>query len=155
MRSPISLALVAALSFGCSKTFIPNTTVEATDENKKVVDFCESYRHAMEERNAPKLVAMVSPRYHSRAVGTRDYVDYDRAKQTLTEDITRTNAIRFEVKYREILFGENDHVFVHYQSTQSWKATKSDGSEQWFHSVHDNELELVPEGETYKIIAGM
>ncbi len=61
--SSASLALVFALG-GCSKAYIPNTDVEDTGDNRKIVHFCEEYRHAVEDKNIGKLLALASPRYH-------------------------------------------------------------------------------------------
>ena len=40
----------------CSKTYIPNTDVEDSGDNRKVITFCESYRHALEEKNVGQLL---------------------------------------------------------------------------------------------------
>ena len=44
---------------------------------------------------------------------------------------------------------------VNYRYAASWKAKRADGTEDWQHRVNDNQLDLVPEGDGYKIIAGM
>ena len=151
---PITL-LVAAASAACSASLIPNTLVEDSTQNRKVVLFCEEYRHAVEDKNIGKLVSMASPQYHSRGTGTHDFVDFDRLKGTLTTDVPKTNAIRYEIKYQRVMFGENNHVLVYFRFAARWKAVKADGSEEWQHRVADNQIDLVPEGDSYKIIAGM
>ena len=45
----------AACAIACSKTYIPNTDVEDTGVNREVIEFCENYRHALEDRNVPQL----------------------------------------------------------------------------------------------------
>ena len=104
MRAIALIVTLGVAATGCGKTFIPNTDVEDNSDNRKVITFCEEYRHAMEDRNVGKLVAMVSPQYHSRQVGTHDYVDYDRLKLSLTDELTKTNAIRYEIKYQTVIF---------------------------------------------------
>src|SRR4051812_40767713 len=42
-----SLALAASAASGCTTHYIPNTDVEDNDDNRKVVGFCEKYRHAV------------------------------------------------------------------------------------------------------------
>ena len=64
-------------------------------------------------------------------------------------------AIRYEIKYQRVIFSEDNHVRVDYRYAASYKAKRADGSDDWEHRVKDNELELVPEGEGYKIISGM
>jgi hypothetical protein len=155
MRSVILALLVGATSAGCSTVYIPNTDVEDSTPNRKVIQFCEEYRHAMEEKNVGKLLAMAAPNYHSRGIGTHDYVDYDRLKETLLQDIPKTSAIRYEIKYQKVIYTESNHILVRYRFAASWKAAHPDGAPEWQHRVADNELDLVPEGEGYKIVAGM
>ena len=147
--------LIAAATTACSAALIPNTLVEDTTQNRKVVQFCEEYRHAVEDRNVGKLVSMASPQYHSRAAGTRDFVDFDRLKGSLVTDVPKTNAIRYEIKYQRVVFNEDNHVLVNLRYAASWKAVTVEGPEDWQHRVADNQLDLVPEGDSYKIIAGM
>ncbi len=155
MRAIVLSLLLGASAVGCSTVFIPNTEVEDTGQNRKVIQFCEEYRHAMEDKNIGKLVAMVSPAYHSRQIGTHDFVDYDRLKLSLTDEMPKTSAIRYEIKYQRVIFSEDNHVRVNYRYAASWKAAHTDGTVEWEHRVADNQLDLIPEGEGYKIIAGM
>ena len=73
------LAAPLALTAGCSKSYIPNTDVEDTSSNRKVVAFCEEYRHAVEEKDVGKLLSMASPRYFEDGGNTNpeDDIDFD------------------------------------------------------------------------------
>ena len=65
--SIVVLSLASAVSFGaagCSKSYIPNTDVEDSSENKKVIAFCEQYRHAVEDKDVGTLLKLASPRYY-------------------------------------------------------------------------------------------
>ena len=66
----------------------------------------------------------------------------------------KTAGIRYEIRYRKVTFNENARVYVDYTYAGSYKIPGAKGME-WRHTVADNRLELVPDGETYKIIAGM
>jgi hypothetical protein len=66
----------------------------------------------------------------------------------------KTTGIRYEIKYRKVTFNENTHVFVDYTYAASYRMPGVK-SEEWKHTVADNRLDLVPDGDTYKIIAGM
>ncbi len=154
--------IVAALGFllsalsGCGTTFIPNTSVEDTSDNRRVIQFCEVYRHAMEEKDVGKLLAIASPRYHDDA-GTPagdDDTDYDRLKAFLSDRFVKTSSIRYEIKYHQVVYAENSHVYVNYKFTASYRVPTTHG-EQWHHTVADNQLDLVSDGDTYKIMAGM
>ena len=150
------MAVLATTVLGCSTTLIPNTTVEDTSDNRKVVQFCELYRHAMEDKDVGKLLALASPRYHDDA-GTPsgdDDTDYDTLKAFLADRFQTTSDIRYEIKYHEVIFAENNHVYVNYKYTASYRVPTTHGN-QWHHTVADNQLDLVPDGDSYKIMAGM
>ena len=53
-----------------------------------------------------------------------------------------------------MIFAENSHVYVNYKYTASYRVPTSHGP-QWHHTVADNQLDLVPDGDSYKIMAGM
>lgn len=149
----LGLALVA---FGCSASNIPNTDVEDTSDNRKVIQFCEDYRHAVEDKNIGRLMSMVSPRYHEDGGNTidDDDMDVDGLKEYLTTTFVKTAGIRYEIRYRRVTFTETSKVYVDYTYAGSFKIAVPKGFE-WRHTVADNRLELIPDGETYKIIAGM
>lgn len=155
----LSFAVAFALSLaalGCSKTYIPNTDVEDTSENKKVVAFCEDYRHAVEDKDVGRLLKLASARYFEDGGNTNpeDDIDLDGLKDSLTGTFVKTTSIRYEIRYRKVTFGENKKVFVEYSYSASYRIPGLKG-EEWKHTVADNRLELVQEGDSYKITAGM
>jgi hypothetical protein len=159
MIRPSSFLLVLALfapAFGCAKTFIPNTDVEDLGENRKVVLFCEQYRHAVEDKNAALLLKMMSGAYFEDGGNTKseDDADYDRIREFLTGDFLQTAGIRYEIRYRRITFTETNHIYVDYTYAAAWKipGVKAD---EWHHKVSDNRLDLMRDHDSYKILAGM
>ncbi len=155
-----AVAVFASLSFGvvgCSKTFIPNTDVEDTSANRKIIAFCEDYRHAVEEKDVGRLLNMASPRYFEDGGNTNpeDDIDYEGLKEYLTSTFVKTQTIRYEIRYRKVDVGENKRVFVEYTYSASYRIPGTKGAEEWRHAVADNRLELLPEGDGYKILAGM
>jgi hypothetical protein len=149
----LALSLAALCASGCATTFIPNTDVADTESNRKVILFCEQYRHAVEEKNIAQLLKLASPNYHKRGA-TDDDVDYTTLKDFLTTTFQTTDAIRYEIRYRKVTFTESEHVYVDYTFAASYRMPGVK-KEEWKHSVADNRLDLVAEGEGYKIIAGM
>jgi hypothetical protein len=148
---------LAALTLpACSKTYIPNTDVEDTSENKRVVAFCEEYRHAVEDKDVGRLLKLASPRYFEDGGNTNaeDDIDYDGLKDYLMGTFVKTTSIRYEIRYRKVVFGENKKVFVEYSYSASYRIPGLKG-EEWKHTVADNRLELVPDGDSFKITAGM
>jgi hypothetical protein len=149
---------------GCSSTYIPNTDVPDTPENRDVIAFCETYRKAVERRDALAMLQMTSPAYYEDGGNpdASDDMDFVQFKKWLTgESINETgvsfqdaSAIRHEIRYRRVLRGE-ERIFVDYTYSASFKVPTSYG-EQWKRKVEDNRLELVlDESGELKVIAGM
>jgi hypothetical protein len=153
-RLALGALLLAATA--CSKTYIPNSDVEDTSENRKVVLFCEEYRHAVEDKNIGKLLTLASPRYHEDGGNTRgeDDIDYDGLKEYLAGVFMKTTGIRYEIKYRKVIFKEDRHILVDYTYAASYRLPGVK-QEEWRHTVADNRLEIVPDGDTFKILGGM
>ncbi|HEU4404906.1 MAG TPA: hypothetical protein VFS43_06400 [Polyangiaceae bacterium] len=154
-----ALTLLAALGpAGCATRYIPNTDVEDTDENREVVKFCERYRKALEEQNVGIILSLVSPRYYEDGgnVDPTDDLDYEGLREWLQGRFQDTRAIRYEIRYRRIQKGEQNRVNVIYTYSASYKIPGlKEQQDEWRHTVAENRLELVPEGSTFKIVAGM
>jgi hypothetical protein len=154
---PLALLGLTGLTLSaCSTTYIPNTDVEDTSDNRKIVLFCEEYRHAVEDKNVGQILKMTSPHYHEDGGNTRgeDDMDYDAFKQYLTTQFVKTTSLRYEIRYRRVSVTETKHVLVDYTYAASYKIPGVKG-EEWKHTVADNRLDLVQDGDTFKIIAGM
>lgn len=151
--APLALGLLAS---ACSKSTIPNTDVEDTSENRKVIAFCEEYRHAVEDKDVAKLVSMAHPRYFEDGGNTNpdDDIDFGGLKDYLTTTFGKTQAIRYEIRYKRVTPAENAHVYVDYTYAASYRLPGLKG-EEWRHTVADNRLELVRENDALKIVAGM
>lgn len=151
-------SLVLASSFGsmgCNKYYIPNTDVEDTDANREVIAFCEVYRRAIERKDIPALVELVSPQYYEDGgnVDASDDIDYAGVRDYLTDKFQDATAIRYEIRYRRVV-REEDYAFVDYTYSGSFRLPSAEG-EKWERTVEENRLELVFEDETFKIVAGM
>jgi hypothetical protein len=157
MKSLARLSFVGMLAVaGCATHYIPNTDVEDNDENRRVITFCEKYRHAVEERNVPLLLDMASPRYYEDGgnVDAADDIDYAGLREYLEGRFKDTLAIRYEIRYRRVKRSSENRILVEYTYTASYKIPGLKG-EEWRHTVQDNRLDLVPEQASFKILAGM
>src|SRR5262245_64554975 len=136
-------ALLVLTLAACATHYIPNTDVEDSDENRKVIAFCEKYRHAVEERNVPLLLSMASPRYFEDGgnVDAADDMDYAGLREYLEGRFKDTRAIRYEIRYRKVNRGPQNRITVDYTYTASYKIPGLKG-EEWRHTVADNRLEL-------------
>jgi hypothetical protein len=141
---------------GCARTFIPNTDVLDTGENREVIAFCEEYRHDMEDKKVGALIKKMSPGYFETGGNTKneDDADYEKIREFLTGDFIKTGGIRYEMRYRKITFTERNHIYVDYTFAAAWKIPGAK-IDEWHHKVADNRLDLVRDGETFKITRGM
>jgi hypothetical protein len=162
LRSPSLLLLratalaVALGAMACSRTRIPNTDVDDTGDNRQVIFFCERYRKDLEERNAGDLVEMMSPAYFETGGNTKstDDADFESIRDFLTGDFLKTSGVRYEIRYRRVTFTEQAHIYVDYTYAAAWKIPGAKADE-WHHRVADNRLDLVRDGESFKIVRGM
>lgn len=152
----LAVLVLGLCAVACSKVYIPNTDVEDTKVNRDIVLFCEQYRHALEDKNVGKILGMMSADYFEDGGNTKneDDADFDKIREFLTGDFLRTSGIRYEIRYRRITFTETNHILVDYTYNCAWKlpGVKQD---EWHHKVSDNRLELVRDGESFKISRGM
>lgn len=143
---------------GCSKSYIPNTDVPDTKENRKLVAFCEKYRKAVARQDIAVIMGMVSPDYYEDGgnVDAEDDLDYVGVKEYLEDRFQDARGIRYEIRYRAVS-KEAERIYVDYTFTSSWRIPIGAG-EEWQRKVDDNRLELVPTKDTndgYLIVAGL
>jgi hypothetical protein len=156
LLAPSFAIVLSLLSGACAREYIPNTDVEDNEFNRKVVDFCESYRHAVERRNVGMLLKLADQKYYEDGgtSDTSDDLDYAGLKEYLDGKFRDVKAIRYEVRYREVTRGRNDEVYVAFTYSASYKIPTAKG-DVWRRRVADNRLELLPDGEQFRIVAGM
>ena len=117
------LGLTAVSTAGCTTRYIPNTDVEDTDENRDVVKFCETYRRAIERKDIGLLLSLASPRYYEDGgnVDPADDLDYEGLREWLEGRFQDTRAIRYEIRYRRVVKGDQNKVHVVYTYSASYK----------------------------------
>jgi hypothetical protein len=152
----VAVALACAALAGCSHDYIPNTQVDDSDFNRQVIAFCEDYRHAVERRNTGELLKLADQKYYEDGgnVDTSDDLDFAGLKDYLEKRFKDTRAIRYEIFYRDVSFGRSNQVFVDYTYSASYKVPTEKG-DVWRRRVADNRLELVQDGEKFRILSGM
>ena len=157
---PASLRFLAALAAlalsACSHDYIPNTQVDDSDFNRQVIEFCEDYRRAVEKRSTAALLQLADAKYYEDGgnVDTSDDLDFAGLKEYLESRFRETRAIRYEIFYRDVSLGRSNQVFVDYTYSASYKVPTKKG-DVWRRRVADNRLELVRDGEKFRILSGM
>jgi ketosteroid isomerase-like protein len=98
------LAVAALAAAGCSPRRIPGTDIKETRETRAVYDAVQSYRQALEKRDAAAVLALVAPTYFDTA-GTPDPSDdLDRARleASLPQDLARAEGVKLDFTVRKI-----------------------------------------------------
>jgi len=96
----------------------------------QVIDYCEQYRHAVEQRNTARLLKMAHPSYFEDGgnVDASDDMNYDDLKKYLESQFNQTTAIRYEIHYRQVSEGRKNTVLVDYTYSASYKVPTSHGT---------------------------
>ena len=151
----LGVLALAATSMGCAEHYIPNTDVTDSDDNRKVVEFCEVYRKAVEHKDIPALLSMASPSYYEDGgnIDASDDIDYAGLKDYLSSKFDEATAIRYEIRYRRVTH-EDEKILVDFTYSGSFRVATREG-DKWNNTVEENRLELVRDGESYKILGGM
>jgi hypothetical protein len=154
-------ALVVALGLtltgvGCSREYLPNTDVEDTELNRKIVEFCEDYRKAVERKNIGLLLKLAHEKYYEdgATIDTSDDLDRVGLQGYLHTKFKDVKTIRYEIRYRDVSVGRNQEIYVDFTYSASYQVPTEKG-DVWRRTVADNRLALVTKGETFEIISGM
>jgi len=156
-RSLLPLFVLAVLpTLGCSHQYILNTDVDDTEFNRSVIEYCEGYRHAVEQRATARLLKMAHPSYYEDGgnVDASDDIDYEGLENYLNSEFNKTRAIRYEIHYRNVTEGRKNTVLVDFTYSASYKIPTQHG-DVWRRRVADNRMSLAREGEGFRILSGM
>lgn len=153
----VALLLASTASIGCATHYLPNTDVEDTGDNRKIIAFAEKYRRSVERGDITTLIKYASPAYYEDGgnVDASDDIDYAGLREYLTTRFRDARSIRYEIRYRRVTFGSDGRIFVDYTYSASYKIPGEGSQEVWRRKVDDNRLELIPNNDDYLIVAGM
>ena len=150
------LLIAAALSSGCAHiTLIPGTKVADTKANREIIEVCERYRRALEERDPVTLLALAHPNYYEDSgtpKGDDDY-GYDGLKEVLSKRLAALKTVRYNIEYRKIeITGRRANVDLRYDASFQLATEMGD---RWERKLNDKRIELENDGRRWLIIAGM
>ncbi|MBN2802999.1 MAG: hypothetical protein JXR91_07885 [Deltaproteobacteria bacterium] len=139
----------------CQKQYIPNTEIPDNNFNRDVINFCERYRHAVEDLNVGVLLNLASPRYfdNSGTVSGDDDVNKQHLEEILGERFKSIDEIRYEIKYRSV-FEDESAIIVQIIYTMSFQFT-IDGETRWHNYTGDKRINLERDGNSFLILSGM
>jgi hypothetical protein len=156
MRLALVLAMSLGFASGCA-TFavIPGTKVIDTKLNREILEVCEKYRRAMEDKDAPTLLALAHPSYYEDSgtpTGNDDY-GYSGLRDVLARRLGQLRTLRYNIEYRKIdVEGHHAKVDIRYDASYQLATEMGD---RWERKQNDKRLELENDGRRWLIIAGM
>jgi hypothetical protein len=141
---------------GCATVnVIPGTKVADTKANREILDVCERYRHAMEERDPVTLLSLAHPNYYEDSgtpKGEDDY-GYEGLKDVLSKRLGALRTLRYNIEYRKVSI-EGHHALVDIRYDASFQIATEMG-DRWERKQNDKRIELENDGKRWLIIAGM
>ena len=141
---------------GCATVnLIPGTKVPDTKANREILDVCERYRHAMEDRDAATLLALAHPNYYedSGTPGGSDDYGYEGLKEVLQKRLAQVKTLRYNIEYRRVqIQGHHAQVDIRYDASFQLATEMGD---RWERKQNDKRIELENDGKRWLIIAGM
>jgi hypothetical protein len=121
------LLLLAFATAACAPSLIPGTQVEDTRENRAVYQVIQTYREAMDRRDAAAVLALVAPDYFDTG-GTpapEDDVNRPLLEERLPQDLARLDAVKLDLGVRKIeVKGDRADVEIFYDG---WYRVKTPG----------------------------
>ena len=149
-------AVFVLLAFTACSQQIPNTSVDDTSANRRIVAFMETYRHALEKRDVAKILSMASERYLDTN-GTpkgEDDVDFEKLKVRLAE-LDQLKDARVEMRYRRISF-DGSMIYVELRYHAMFLLASPDGKESWKRAQPtDHRFVLEKDGDTLRFLSGL
>lgn len=104
LRMTKRLVLLALAAAGCTPSLIPGTGVEDTSDNRAVYQVVQTYREAMDRRDAAAVLALVAPDYFDTA-GTpapEDDVNHAILQERIPQDLGKVDAVKLDITVRKI-----------------------------------------------------
>lgn len=155
MRPIPTFAALALVSACATIAHISGTTVADTKVNREILEVCERYRHALEERDAGTLLAMAHPNYYEDSgtpKGDDDY-GYEGLKQVVSTRLAQVRSIRYSVEYRDIeVKGRHAQVDIRYDASFQ---IATDMGDRWERKQNDKRLEFEYDGHRWLFLSGM
>ena len=151
------LGVACALgTVGCvPPAYIPGTKVVDSKINRELVEVCEKYRHAVEDRDAETLLSMASRTYFedSGTPKAEDDYGYDGLKQVINNRLARLKSVRFNIDYRAVeVKGNRASIDIRYDASYQ---IDTDVGDRWERKQNDKRLELEWDGKQWLFVAGM
>ncbi|MFZ5469837.1 MAG: DUF4440 domain-containing protein [Myxococcota bacterium] len=153
-KTLLTVSLFALVAIGCTPRRIPGTDLEDTEETRAILDVMEKYRAAVEARDAPGVLALVSESFADNA-GTPaldDDRDFKRLREELPQDLSRVNDVRLEITVRKVEVSDTSARAI-YTYSSSFRMPGLVSKPQ--NDSEIKEMTFLRVGDTWKITSGI
>ena len=159
----VFLTLTALNPTACGPALIDDSSVVANDAeivdnsvNREIIAQIEEYRRALEDKDIASLRRLISSGYYENA-GTNHTTDDDYGYDGLTEvfELYAENVrqLRLSLEVRQIeVRGDRANVYLDYAYNMLYVV---EGQERWQVDRDINRVELVREGDQWRVLAGL
>jgi hypothetical protein len=141
---------------GCAPIrYIPGTRVPDSKVNRDVLQVCEKYRQALEDRDGDTLLTLASKNYFEDSgtpKGEDDY-GYDGLRQVINTRLGQLKSIRYNIDYRGMTV-QNNHASVDIRYDTSYQIATELG-DRWDRKQNEKRLELEFDGKKWLFVGGM
>src|SRR4051812_18028107 len=95
----LTVLLVGALLGGCTVRKIPGTEIDDTDDTRALLDVIETYRKAVETRNAQAILDLADETFHDDggSASPDDDLDYKTLFTVLPARLSKFDDIKLEL----------------------------------------------------------
>jgi len=99
----LSLLAVGAACLACAPRVLPGTEIKDTPETRAIATLLETYRQAMERRDAQAVLALAAPGYFDNSGTPEPNDDVDRAGlATRLDELSQITDLRFQLALRSV-----------------------------------------------------
>jgi len=167
----IAICAVGALCLlaSCATQNIKGTDIPDTPQNRAVLEVFFEYVSALKEKNADKLVALVSESYldHNGTDDAADDVDYGNIKMFVNSDAyQKIRSVNLFFIVKDLLLpegGDTAKILYYYEvrlKTERLAPPEEASSinspeEKWLKEAEVNQMVMKKEGEKWKIVSGL
>jgi len=147
--------LAAAALVACAHNKIPGTDVDATPENRAVLQVLANYKQAMEARDANALLSLAAPGYFDKGDPTRpaDPHDLEGLRRAVPRDFNGVRALKLDIDVRNLKV-DGDRAQVDFFGVMRYAVAVPNG-EKWFTESDDQRMKFVKVDGDWKISSGL
>lgn len=153
-RRTALLALVLAAA-SCAPKLLPGTNFPDTPDTREILKVVQDYATALQRKDAPALLALVSPRYFDDG-GTADAsddLDYASLAETLPKTLAQVDTVRLELVVRDLTVNGDDAAAEIF--SDSWYRVTTPGGPAPRRDSDIHRMRLHRVGGGWKIVSGL